>query len=161
MADDIILQDWLGGTEWLSIVLAALASFFIGFLWYTPLFGKAWAREMQMDADVKPDGKVMAKGLSLSIVGQFLTAFVLWHVIMVFVPTLWGETLGAGDVTNAPAWSYAFWGGLFVWLGFFVPAQMTRMAWEGASIKLALINASHDLVRLQAMAFILSYMGPI
>ncbi len=160
MADDIMLQDWLGGTEWLSIVLAAVASFFIGFIWYTPLFGRAWAREMKMDLDAKPDPKAMALGMGLGIVGQFLTAFVLWHSIHGWIPSLWGQTLGV-EATNSAAAVYALNGAGFIWLGYFLPQQLNRVAWEEGSWKLVAINASYDLLRLLAMAFILAYMGPI
>jgi hypothetical protein len=37
-----------------AIIVATVANFILGFLWYTPLFGKAWAKEMGYDMNVKP-----------------------------------------------------------------------------------------------------------
>jgi hypothetical protein len=30
--------------NYLAIIIAVVAHFVLGFLWYTPLFGKAWAK---------------------------------------------------------------------------------------------------------------------
>ncbi|MBK7243776.1 MAG: DUF1761 domain-containing protein [Saprospiraceae bacterium] len=32
-----------------AIAIAVVANFVLGFLWYTPLFGKAWGKEMGYD----------------------------------------------------------------------------------------------------------------
>ena len=37
-----------------AILIAVVANFILGFIWYTPLFGKTWAREMGFDTSVKP-----------------------------------------------------------------------------------------------------------
>jgi hypothetical protein len=37
--------------NWLAVVAAALSSFPLGFLWYGPLFGKIWQREVGLSAD--------------------------------------------------------------------------------------------------------------
>lgn len=36
----------LGNLNWLAVLIATVAYFAIGFLWYTVLFGKAWIRLM-------------------------------------------------------------------------------------------------------------------
>ena len=43
----------------MAIVVATVANFVLGFLWYTPLFGKAWAKEMGVDltTGAKPTGR--------------------------------------------------------------------------------------------------------
>src|SRR5258708_12494050 len=82
MQPDIHLNYW-------AILAAVAASIALGFLWYGPIFGKAWIREMGMPADQKPDPKVMRRGLILMVVGSFLTAFVLAHTGEVWRPSLW------------------------------------------------------------------------
>lgn len=46
-----------------GVLIAVVANFILGFLWYTPLFGKAWGKEMGFDMNVKPTGGEMAKGM--------------------------------------------------------------------------------------------------
>ena len=43
-----------------AVIAAAFANFFVGAIWYTPLFGKTWAKELGLNTGVKPDGKFMA-----------------------------------------------------------------------------------------------------
>ncbi|MBK7711916.1 MAG: DUF1761 domain-containing protein [Bacteroidales bacterium] len=39
----------------LAILVAVVVNFFLGFIWYTPLFGKTWGKEMGYDPDMKPE----------------------------------------------------------------------------------------------------------
>jgi len=45
----------------LAIAIAVVANFLLGFIWYTPLFGKIWGREMGYDPNEKPASSVMMK----------------------------------------------------------------------------------------------------
>lgn len=38
------MLDVLGDVNWLAVLLAALAYYLLGALWFTPLFGRAWDR---------------------------------------------------------------------------------------------------------------------
>jgi len=58
---------------------------------------------------------------------------------------------------DMPGWAYALNGAIWTWLGFFLPLQMGRVAWEQKGWGLVAINASFDLTRLLVFAFILSY----
>jgi hypothetical protein len=62
-----------------AILVAVVANFILGFVWYTPLFGKAWAKEMGFDMSVKPTGGQMAKGMIIMVIGNFLMAYVFAH----------------------------------------------------------------------------------
>ena len=62
--------------SWTAVLVAVVANFILGFLLYTPLFGKAWAKEMGFDPDMKPSGGDMAKGMIFMVVGNFLLAYV-------------------------------------------------------------------------------------
>jgi len=156
MADDLMLT--LTGSDWLGVVLAVVAATFLGFLWFTPLFGKRWAREMGMDTSDRPSPRRMALSMVLFIFGNLLMAYVLWHEIHGWIPTLWAEQLGiaTGDVENSSVWMYASLAALFNWLGFMLPLQLGRVAWENRSWTLVAINAGFDIVRLFAMAYIVA-----
>lgn len=141
--------------NWGAIVVSAFAAFFFGYLWYGPLFGKVWGKEMGMSLGAKPSPeamkKMMMKGLIIQLVGLFLMAFVLAHANQVWRPSVWG----VGE--DQPSCVYGFFGALFTWLGFLVPLQLNKVAWEMKSWKVFIINAGHDIINLLIMSMILSY----
>ncbi|MFQ6676534.1 MAG: DUF1761 domain-containing protein [Fidelibacterota bacterium] len=47
-----------------------MANFIFGYLWYTPLFGRAWAREMGFDPEQKTPGSEMARGMIFTVIGN-------------------------------------------------------------------------------------------
>jgi hypothetical protein len=137
--------------NWAAILLAMLSAFFFGGLWYGPIMGKKWAALMGMDMSKKPPPGVMKKAFTLQIIGLFLTCYVLAHMNQVWRPSVWG---GGED---GPSYMYGFCGAVFTWVGFYVPMQMSKIAWEMRPNKLFLINASHDLINLLIMSMILAY----
>jgi hypothetical protein len=140
--------------NYVAILIAVVANFFLGFLWYTPLFGKAWAKEMGFDMTQKPPKGTMAKGMIIMIIGNFLMAYVFAHNIAVWNPVTWG--LPAGP--SSPA-ALAFSAAFFTWLGFFVPQDLNRIAWEMKSWKLFFINTGYHLLSLIVVALILVFMS--
>ncbi|MCG8468278.1 MAG: DUF1761 domain-containing protein [Gemmatimonadetes bacterium] len=62
--------------NYLAIIIAAIVMMPIGYLWFGPVFGEAWAKEMGME-DEQPDG--MAKSLILIALGNLIMVFVLAH----------------------------------------------------------------------------------
>jgi Protein of unknown function (DUF1761) len=134
-----------------AILVAVIATMVLGFLWYGPILGKAWMKEMGVPADSKPDPKLMRRGLILMLVGSILTVFVLAHVGAVWRPSVWKA--GA----DASAAYYGFSAGFWTWIGFYVPLLLSGVAWEKKSWKLFWINASYYFVMLQVVAMILAY----
>jgi hypothetical protein len=137
--------------NWLAIIVAVIASFLLGSLWYGPLFGKAWRKEMGVPEGVQPSGAEMTKPIVLNVIGTFLTAFVLAHEVQVWRPSSWN----AG--TDVSAAVYGFFGGFFPWLGFQVPVLLNAVAFERKSWKLFFINAAYLFISLQLIGMILSY----
>ena len=131
-----------------AIAVAAVVNFFIGFVWYTPLFGKAWQKELKMDIPegAKPPAGLLIRGLIMGIIGQFLMVYVFAHnnAAWSFVPGM--DQMGAGGIVMSAA--------VFTWLGFFVPVDLNRVAWEGASWKLFFINAGYHFVIVTVAAAI-------
>ena len=135
----------------LAVIVCVIASMPVGYLWFGPLFGKAWARHMGME-DMEPHGGgAMAKSLGLYALGSLLIAFVLAHSIQVWMPSTWG----VGE--NSAPYVYGLNGAFWTWLGFFLPLQIGRVAWEGRRWGLVVINSSFDLVRLLMFGMILAY----
>lgn len=137
--------------NYIAILVAVVANFFLGFIWYTPLFGKAWAKEMGFDTTIKPSGGQMAKGMIFMVIGNFLMAYVFAHNIAAwsFVPGI--DELGdIGNIMNSA---------IFTWLGFYLPVDIGVVTWEQKSWKLFWINTGYHLVMLLVAATILVYMG--
>jgi hypothetical protein len=137
--------------NYLAIFISTIATFFLSFLWYSVLFKNAWAAEMKMDMNAKPPANLMIRGLIMSFIGMFLLSFVFANnnAAWSFVPGM--------DVMSTPAKiaNAAF----FTWLGFFLPGDLSRVAWEGNSWKLFFINTSYNLATLIVAASILMYMA--
>jgi disulfide bond formation protein DsbB len=135
----------------IAVLVATAANFVLGFLWYTPLFGKAWAKEMKFDTSVKPPSSLIIKGMIIMVIGNFLMAYVFAHNNMAwtFVPGMEAYSKPA-IISNAA---------IFTWLGFYLPGDLSRVAWEGASWKLFGINTAYHLVMLFVAALVLTYMS--
>lgn len=133
-----------------AILVAVVANFILGFIWYTPLFGKAWARELGFDMSVKPSGGELAKGMIFMIIGNFLMAFVFAHNI-----AAWSYVPGTDEMSPAMNIMNAV---VFTWLGFYLPVDLSGVAWEKKSWKLFAINTSYHFLMLLVAAVILYYM---
>ncbi|MFZ1806589.1 MAG: DUF1761 domain-containing protein [Cyclobacteriaceae bacterium] len=134
--------------NWMAILVAVVVNFILGFLWYTPLFGKVWAKEMGFDPSVKPAGGEMAKGMIIMIVGNFFFAYVFAHNMAAwsFVPGM-DQMPKIGTIMNSA---------IFTWLGFYLPVDIGTVTWEKKSWKLFWINTGYHLVMLLVTAAILT-----
>ncbi len=134
----------------IAILVAVVANFVLGFLWYTPLFGKAWAKEMGFDLSVKPSGGEMAKGMIIMVIGSFFLAYVFAHNMAAwsFVPGS-AEMGATANILNSA---------IFTWLGFYLPVDIGTVTWEKKSWKLFGINTGYHLAMLLVTAIILTLM---
>ena len=130
-----------------AVLVAVIANFVLGFIWYTPLFGKAWAREHGFDTSIKPTTGELAKGLIFMIIGNFFMAFVLAHNI-----AAWGYVPGAKEASPAANIVSAT---IFTWLGFYLPVDLGAVAWEKKSWKLFGIDTGYHFMMLLVAALIL------
>jgi len=134
----------------LAVFIAVIANFIFGFLWYTPLFGKAWGKEMGFDMTKKPPASALIRGMIFMVIGNFFMAYVFAHDIAVWNPVTWGQP--ASDLSP---FLNAAKGAFFVWLGYFVPVDLSTVAWEGKSWKLFAINTIYHFLSLLIAGMIL------
>lgn len=136
----------------LRIIIAAVVSHLLGFLWYGPLFGKRWMELMKLGP--KDMEKAKQKGMAKVMVGSFVASLVMAAVLDFVV----GE-VGFVDVTGATSALLNALGGAFVgaivWLGFVATKSLGSVFWEGKSWKLYFLNTVYDLVNLLLMGAIL------
>ena len=134
----------------IAVLVAVVANFILGFIWYTPLFGKAWAKENGFDTSIKPKPGEMAKGMIFMVIGNFLMAFVFAHNIMA-----WSYVPGSTEMSMV---SKVMSSTIFTWLGFYVPVDLSAVAWERKSWKLFGINTGYHFMMLLVAAVILTHM---
>ena len=121
------------GTEihWLAVIVAAVAGFAVGGIWYGPLFGKAWATARGLDPDSLKDGFNAPLVFGTVFALNLFSAFILDHTL---------TTYGAPDLNLSVMIS----GG--VALGFIVPAIGVNYLFSRQSLRLFLIDAGYWLV---------------
>ena len=133
-----------------AVLLAVVANFILGFIWYTPLFGKAWAKEMGFPSDFKATGGEMAKGMVFMVVGNFFLAYVFAHNI-----SAWSYVPGSKEMS---AISNVMSSVIFTWLGFYLPVDIGIVTWEKKSWKLFGINTGYHFMMLLVASLILTFM---
>jgi hypothetical protein len=120
------------------IILAALAAFVVGALWYSPIFFlKPWLRATGKTA---PKGTGPLKAMGVMFLIQLIVAYVLSMVI---------AAMGAFSATTGM--QTAAW----LWLGFILCVAVSNELFEKRSWKLILINTGYQLVAMLAMGAIL------
>ena len=140
----------------IAILVAVVANFIFGAIWYMPLFGKAWAQEMKMDlSGPKPPSSEMIKGMAIMVIGNFLMAYVFAHNIAVWNPVTWGQPAPEVPYHMPMAFAAAF----FTWLGFYLPQDLSKIAWEKSSWKLFFINTTYHFLSLVIAALIIIFMA--
>jgi Protein of unknown function (DUF1761) len=133
----------------IAILVAVFANFIIQMIWYTALFSKAWSKEMGYDPNMRPNQKQMLRGMLLTFLGTFLFVWVL-----AFYLAGWKYIPGANEMSPFVTGINS---AISVWVGFFVPVQLSRIVWEKHSWKLFLINSGYHFVATMVVSLILSY----
>jgi hypothetical protein len=125
--------------NYLAIMVAALSTFLIGGLWYSPaLFGKAWMRENGFTEESLKGGnmiKIFGLAFLLGLIASVNLAMFIGAESDPIMGGLWGFLAGAG------------------WVATFIG---THYLFERKSFTLFLINAGYSIVALTLMGVILA-----
>jgi hypothetical protein len=135
--------------NFLTVLIAAVISMIIGFLWYSPfLFAKPWMKLMGYTSEsMKSAQKGMAKMYLISFIVTILTAYVLYHVIVMSMNFFHYDSLSTG-ITSA----------IWMWLGFIMPVQITSVIFGKESWKLFFINTGYQLAAVLGMGVTIGLM---
>jgi hypothetical protein len=129
----------------LAVLLAALSSFVVGFVWYAkPVFGETWMKMVGMTDKKAQAG--MGRAMMWSLIASLLTAYVLAHV------TVLSNSYFDGTFMSA-AINSAFW----LWLGISATTIITHDAFEQREMKLTAINVGNQFVTLMTMGLIIGF----
>jgi len=131
------------GVSYLAIVIAAVAAWLAGAVWYGVL-AKPWvAAQGKTMEQFKAEQAAYAPFVIVfvaELVMAWMLAGVLGHL---------GQVTARGGVIS----------GLFLWLGFVVTTLCANYAFGGRSLKLAAIDAGHWLLVLLVMGAIIGAIG--
>lgn len=132
----------------LAVVVATIAMFAVGAIWYMSLFGKIWGEIHGFDKfDKKTQKEMQAKMgpyYGVQLIVTVISAFVLAKLIIL--------------IPDYSVYTLAF----LVWLGFVMPSQVSAVIFGGTeskwiSKKIAIVTLE-SLAHLLVAAFILSNM---
>ena len=133
--------------NYIAVLVAAIASMAVGFVWYGLLFRTQWMAYMGLTMESMANMKMSANAAYvLQFVGSLIMAYVLAHSIV--FASAFTDTEGAMAGIMAGFWS---------WLGFVAPVTLGVVLWENKSWGLWLINASNYLVALVLMGAIIGW----
>lgn len=125
------------GFSWLAVIVAVVANMVLGFLWYGPLFGKAWMAAVGKKEEELTQSPTM---YLIPIITTLVGAIVLWNV------------MAATGLSGVMA---AFW----MWLGFIALTSLTNHIFRGGSTTLWAIESLNHLVGFGLTGLILDLMG--
>jgi hypothetical protein len=134
--------------NYLAILLAVIAQFGVGFVWYGPLFGKLWGKIHGFDKLSKAEQDKLMSEMGPIYGLQLLVTIITTIILDIFI-------------TNLAGWNpYAMAG--FFWLGFTVPAQVSAVLFSNTPKKWmftkVLLQAGASLVCLEVAAAIIYWM---
>lgn len=129
----------LSDVNFFAVIVSAVLSMAIGFVWYMPsVFGKQWMKELKLgEKDIKKEG--MGKTYLLMGLSALVTSFVLAQVVSL-----------ADAATVSEGVVVALW----VWVGFVATTLLGGLLFERKSVTWYLITAGYQLVAFVVMGAI-------
>ena len=112
--------------NWLAVVVAGLAFFILGAIWYSALFGKAWARFADIDWE-NPGGNMPAI-FGSTLVLEILAAAVLASLV---------------NLTGHEGWQVGLHLGLMIGIGIVFPVIAINNLYQRKPLGLIAIDARH------------------
>jgi hypothetical protein len=136
----------VAGVNLLAVLVAAIATMVVGFLWYSPmLFARPWMVLMGYNPDDKAALEEMRKGAgknyAVAFVLGLVSAFVLGKIV---------------QVTTVNTALYGLKIAFAVWLGFVTTVQLTAVLFAKKPFQLYVIDTGYQLVSYLAMGAILA-----
>lgn len=132
----------------LGVLVATVAAFAVGMVWYTALFGKRWQALMNYSEGhlIESGAAGTGKGMSMTtaMVGGFVSTFVLVLTLSFIM-----QAVGARSIRDA------VFLGLAVSIGFIATVLANAMWYERRPFELYLINAGHYVVAVVVAALVL------
>jgi hypothetical protein len=134
-----VLFDYFGDLNWLAVIVAAVAYFVLGAVWYSnALFGRQYRAALGVS---EGGGTPPAGPLLVNLVGWFIAAVVLGMI---------SKAVGADD------WVDGLVLGLTVAIGFIGTNRVVTAAYGDRNIPLMKVNAPYNILGYVVMGIILA-----
>ena len=121
--------------NWLAVVVATLAFFAVGAIWYTALFGKIWQREVGLSDEQLTGGRNMMLIMGTCFVLEFIVCLTVGHMFDFLAPSDRAKMMIAVGLA----------------LGVMAPAIGINYLYQRKSLKLFLVDAGHFLAGMAAV----------
>jgi hypothetical protein len=126
-----------------AVIVSAIASMVIGSVWYGPLFGKMFMKEMGMDQWSAEKQAAMKKDMMLTYLWQFIASLVMFYVLGRLMFEVNHLSVVGGLKTS-----------FLAWLGFVVPLALGNALW-GGKMKLFWLSIGNMLITLLVAGMII------
>jgi len=127
---------------WVAILIATLAAFFLGALWYSKAaFGEIWMKEAglsEMACKGKPKGLILGTTFVLTLISVGVFSFCLGQ--------------------PGPGIEYGAIAGLVIGIGWVSTSFGISYLFEGKSLKFFAINAGYNIVKFLIVGIILGFL---
>jgi hypothetical protein len=125
----------MDGINWLAVVLATLAFFAVGAIWYTALFAKVWQREVGLSDEQLTSGRNMMLIMGTCFALEFMIALTVGHMFDFLEPSDRSKMMIAIGLA----------------LGIMVPAIGINYLYMRKSLKLWLVDSGHFVAGMAAL----------
>jgi hypothetical protein len=132
------------GVNYVAVIIATLAGFGLGAVWYM-ILSKPWMRAVGKTEADRPQGSANALPFAISILALFIMALMLAGLMGHL-----GDVTVRGGVIS----------GFFVWLGFVITSMGVNHTFAGAKPMLTLIDGGYWLAVLLIQGAVIGAFGP-
>ncbi len=133
----------------IAVLVATVAQFVIGAIWYMPVFGRLWGEMFGFDKLSKAEQKEMQSKMGPYYGLQILVTLATSYVLALFIT----------EMSGTSAYVIALW----LWAGFVVPTQVSAVIFGGVEAKWIprriSIMAGGSLVCLLVAAWVFSVLA--
>ena len=137
------MLSYFGNVNWLAVLVCAVLSMVIGFIWYGPLFSKPWSKLTGWTNE-----KVAAlpkSNMVTSYVLAFIAAFIISTVLAIVLLAVKPDGVADGIVAA-----------IVLWVGFTGATIGVNMTFEHRPLSLFGIEAGYHLLTLIVYSIVLS-----
>ena len=121
--------------NWLAVVVATVAFFVVGAIWYTALFGKIWQREVGLSEEQLKGGANMPLIFGTCFALEFIVCLTVGHMFDFLEPSDRAKMMIAVGLA----------------LGVMMPATGINYLYQRKSLKLFMIDSAHFVAGMAAV----------
>lgn len=129
--------------NWWAVIVAGVAQWLIGWVWYGHLFKKQWLAL----SGINQDPAKMKEGMPKAMIGGLTSGIVMGAVLAMILRVIPVDQLTTSYVVILAA---------VLWLGFIATTMINSFLYEQKPFTLFAINSSYYLVSLIVMGLILA-----